>query len=77
MKFDNLANSILNEDESLDKWHQAQMDKEEDGMDPLTDPMFQKVMDMLEDLQVRSPDKFERFVTRLNDLVDFKKGVSL
>lgn len=77
MKFDDLTNSILNEDESLDKWHQAQMDKEEDMMDPLTDPMFQKALDILEDLQARSPDKFERFVTRLNDLVDFKKGVSL
>lgn len=28
MKFDSLANSILNEDESLDQWHKAQMDKE-------------------------------------------------
>lgn len=54
----------------------AKVHKEEE-MDPLTDPMFQKALDILEDLQARSPDKFEKFVTRLMDLVDYRKGVSL
>ena len=52
-------------------------DEPEDEIDPLTDPMFQKALDILEDLQARSPDKFEKFVTRLMDLVDYRKGVSL
>lgn len=51
--------------------------EEEEDIDPLTDPMFQQALDILEDLQARSPDKFEKFVTRLMDLVDYKKGVSL
>lgn len=54
-----------------------QDEEPEEEMDPLTDPMFQQALDILEDLQARSPDKFEKFVTRLMDLVDFKKGVSL
>ncbi len=33
MKFDDLCNKILNEDESLDIWHKAQMDKEAKGND--------------------------------------------
>lgn len=33
MKFDDLVNKLLNEDESLDIWHKAQMDKEAKGND--------------------------------------------
>ena len=52
-------------------------DEPEDEIDPLTDPMFRNALDILEDLQARSPDKFEKFVTRLMDIVDYRKGVSL
>ena len=52
-------------------------DEPEHEIDPLEDPMFRKALDMLEDLQARSPDKFEKFVTRLMDIVDYRKGVSL
>jgi len=51
--------------------------EDEEEIDPLEDPKFQEALDILEDLQARSPDKFEKFVTRLMDLVDYKKGVSL
>jgi hypothetical protein len=54
-----------------------QDEEPEDEIDPLTDPMFQQALDILEDLQARSPDKFEKFVTRLMDIVDYRKGVSL
>ena len=52
-------------------------DEPEDEIDPLEDPMFRNALDILEDLQARSPDKFEKFVTRLMDIVDYRKGVSL
>ena len=52
-------------------------DEPGDEIDPLEDPMFQNALDILEDLQARSPDKFEKFVTRLMDIVDYRKGVSL
>ena len=52
-------------------------DELEDEIDPLEDPMFRNALDILEDLQARSPDKFEKFVTRLMDIVDYRKGVSL
>ena len=54
-----------------------QDEEPEDEIDPLTDPRFQHALDILEDLQARSPEMFEKFVTRLMDLVDYKKGVSL
>ena len=54
-----------------------QDEEPDDEIDPLEDPMFRKALDILEDLQARSPDKFEKFVTRLMDIVDYRKGVSL
>lgn len=33
MKFDDIVNKVLNEDESLDQWHNAQVDKEAKGND--------------------------------------------
>ena len=51
--------------------------EEGDEIDPLTDPKFREALDILEDLQARSPEMFEKFVTRLMDIVDYKKGVSL
>lgn len=50
---------------------------EEPETDPLEDPMFQQALDILDDLRLRDPDKFEKFVQRLNDIVEYKKGVSL
>lgn len=54
-----------------------QDEEPEEDIDPLTDPRFQEALDILEDLQARSPEMFEKFVTRLMDIVDYKKGVSL
>lgn len=52
-------------------------DDPEDEIDPLEDPRFREALDILEDLQARSPEMFEKFVTRLMDIIDYKKGVSL
>lgn len=49
----------------------------EEEIDPLEDPKFQEALDILEDLRVKYPDTYEKFVIRLMDIVDFKRGVSL
>ena len=54
-----------------------QDEEPETEVDPLEDPRFQEALDILEDLRVSYPDDFEKFVIRLNDIIDFKKGVSL
>lgn len=51
--------------------------EDEEEIDPLEDPKFQEALDILEDLRVKYPDTYEKFVIRLMDIVDYKKGVSL
>lgn len=80
MKFNEQFNKYMEEAdiEKLAKQDSREAyDKPEHEIDPLTDPRFREALDILEDLQARSPEMFEKFVTRLMDIVDYRKGVSL
>lgn len=92
MKFSDLAHKILNEvdvdqvNDHLDKYwnpseeYEGKMDREQVQNDEPGENAKQlslKIEDLMDDLSIADPNAFEKLVIFANDLLKFRRGVSL
>ena len=56
-------------------------DEPEDEIDPLEDPFWQHALEVLDGLLAKNPSKFQqgfaKFSQRVDDVIQYRKGVSL